>query len=396
MRPIAYPEAFNFHPNNFFLHRVKVSNANKKGLLKLLFKFEEDQTLDRLEIASCDLGQLNFTFAQGAFNFINLTNNILTVDHEKAMNLRAVENLEVRNNVVQSLENGGKLSLQVESRVSIENNTFENYDNETHFDILDLEFGQSLQSVQITNSNLGRIKSNFMLDVTVSQMEMSFNKMMKLDGENILTIVVKDFIFSNNQVEAVITEAFNVEVSNEMQISNNNFEHIQDKTFQNIKPQSSNSKLSIINNTFESYELGFKELNPNWSHVKLERIHLNVNCDCRLAEYLFDQNMSETENKWRQSLYCDGSGNKTLTLHQNIFSFGQEHCSFDENIAIIIVGVTVGIILVLIIICLFLQKKTIRNMRDKVTSEAVKKFMVPASSTLEHNVEGIIDIYGKR
>ena len=350
-------------------------------------KFDEDQTLDRLEIVECNLGQLNFTFAQGAFNFIHISNNILTVGHEKAMDLKAVENLELRNNVVQSLENGGKLSLSVESRVSIENNTFENYDNETDFDILDLEFGQSLQSVQITNSNLGRIKSNFMLDVTLSQMEMSFNKM-KLDGENILAIVVKNFTFSNNQVEAVITEAFNVKVSDEMLIINNNFEHIQDKSFRGIRPQSSSAKLSIINNSLQSYEQGFKELDSKWSNVQLESIHLKVGCDCSLPEYLFDQIMSETENKWRQSLYCDGSGDETFTEPKNIFSYGQENCSDDDHLVIIIAGATVGVILILITIFLIFQKKVTRKMRAKVTSEAVQKFMVPASSTLEHNVEG--------
>ena len=358
------------------------------GGLTSLFKFDKEEPLERLEITECNLGRVNYTFVEGAFTFVNISNNIITVDQKKVMDLEA-KNVTLQNNVVEALENGGKLVLKVKNNLLIENNTFENYQNETDFDILDLKFSQSLEQVKITNSNLGRIKSNFMFDIKVRNFEMSSNTL-TLDNRNILKFsVVKQFNFTNNLVEDVITEALDLTVFGVVLIINNTFEHLQTQSFEGIHPAEeageqsleSAAKLVFINNRIGSYEREFLTLKQDWSDWELELgdINLKVDCDCSL-DHLFDQfQTSQTKNKWTQSLYCAGDGSAEL-----IANFIEENCHQDETfLIIIIVSCVAGSLLIIVIMFIIIK----RNMKERMTREAIRKFVVPAFSLHHSTVE---------
>ena len=223
----------------------------------------------------------------------------------------------------------GTARVRVEESLHLENNSVARVaglgsTTSTLFEVLDITFPASVHRVKITGSNLGRIKSNFMSGIEVQNIEISRSRM-KLDGESTFKIAAGNFQFTNNQVEAVVTEAVAVSVKDEATIAHNNFEHLQQQSLRNIKPVGEMSKLALVNNSFHNFERGFLQLDPDWGNIgqlEVGTINLQEPCDCNLIHQLTAATKphSETapaENKLIKSSFCIGdniSGTSFYTL----------------------------------------------------------------------------------
>ena len=128
-------------------------------------------------------------------------------------------------------------------------------------------------------------------------------------------ISADEFLFANNQVESIITEAFNITVSDVAKIINNSFEHLQRQSFTRIRPAPGNlmSELKIINNDFHNFEPGFLQLSHDWDDsglLTLVQINLHKACDCNLdlANAKKLNSSQDLENKLLNSSFCIGEG----------------------------------------------------------------------------------------
>ena len=322
--------AFNFSENlkGLYLQKVQFTLANRKGLIKSLFSFAH--TVHRLELTECDLGNLNYTLVQGDFVFANISGNEWTVSQGRSLAISGFS-VNVKDNIISLAENGtGDITLRVREngRLTLQNNSLQHLGEvaRTLFEVMDIKFSSLINSVKMSRSNLGRIKSNFMSGIELEKNLEISDSTMKLDGEHVLNITASKFIFTGNHVEALITEALSVVVSDEASITHNNFDHLQSQSLTNIKPKTQMSKLEFINNSFQAFERGFLEVHPDWDNsemLALDKINLRVPCDCNLIQIASSrETRTQTENKLIKSSFCNGDTNSgNFILHFIIFIF---------------------------------------------------------------------------
>ena len=324
------PGAFNFSENlkALYLQKVTVSEANRKGLLKTLFNFTH--TVHKLEISDCDLGRVNYSLVRGDFVFANISNNEWTLSEGRALDISGFSVNMKDNNIRVPVSGSGDIKMRIRENgsLTLQNNRIEFSEEEarTMFEVMEIKFSDFINFVKISRSNLGRIKSNFMSGIELRENLEISESSMKLDGEHVLNITARKFIFSQNHVEALITEALDVSVSEEATITDNIFEHLQSQSLRNIKPKTQMSKLEFLNNSFQAFERGFLEVHPDWDNsemLALDKINLRVPCDCNLIQIASSrETRTQTENKLIKSSFCNGdtsSGN--FILHFIIFIF---------------------------------------------------------------------------
>ena len=324
------PGAFHFSENlkGLYLQKVKVSEANRKGLLKTLFNFTH--TVPKLEISESDLGHLNYSLVRGDFVFANISNNEWTLSEGKALDISGFS-LNMKDNRITLPEAGSgdiKMKIRENGSLTLQNNRIEFSEEgaRTMFEVMEIKFSDLINFVKISRSNLGRIKSNFMSGIELRENLEISESSMKLDGEYILNITARKFIFTQNHVEALITEALDVSVSEEATITDNIFEHLQSQSLRNIKPKTQMSKLEFLNNSFQAFERGFLEVHPDWDNsemLALDKINLRVPCDCNLIQIASSrETRTQTENKLIKSSFCNGDTNSgNFILHFIIFIF---------------------------------------------------------------------------
>ena len=324
------PWAFNFSENlkGLYLQKVKVKEANRKGLIKSLFSFTH--TVHRLELFECDLGNVNYALVRGDFVFANISRNKWTVSQGRSLDISGFS-VNMKDNIIRLAETGsGDIEMRVREKgsLTLQNNTLQHSGEEarTMFEVMDIKFSGAINSVKISRSNLGRIKSNFMSGIELEKNLEISDSTMKLDGENVLNITASKFIFTRNHVEALITEALSVTVRDEASITNNIFDHLQSQSITNIKPKTQMSKLEFINNSFQAFERGFLEVHPDWDNsemLALDKINLRVPCDCNLIQIASSrETRTQTENKLIKSSFCNGDTNSgNFILHFIIFIF---------------------------------------------------------------------------
>ena len=326
------PRAFNFSKNlkGLYLKQVKMSDTNRRGLLKTLLNF--DHTVTTLEISECDLGNLNYTLVRGDFVFANISGNEWTLSQGRALDISGYS-VNMKDNII-SVSGAGNGDIEMRIRengsLTMQSNRLEFAEAEATrpmFEVMAIKFSDFINFVKISGSNLGRIKSNFMSGIELRKNLEISEATMKLDGENILNITTRKFIFRQNYVEALITEALNVSVSEEATITDNIFDHLQSQSLlANIKPKTQMSKLTFLNNSFQSYERGFLEVHPDWDNsemLALDKINLRVPCDCNLLHIASArETRTQTENKLIKSSFCNGDTNSgNFILHFIIFIF---------------------------------------------------------------------------
>ena len=294
-------------------------------MIKALFKFAHP--VSKLEISDCDLGHLNYTLIQGDFVFANISGNKWTLSQGRALDISAIS-LNMKDNIITLPETGsGDIEMRIRENGSLtmQNNSPKDMARSL-FEVMDIKFSTYINSVKITRSNLGRIKSNFMSGIELRKNLEISDSTMKLDGENVFNIMVRKFIFTNNHVTAVITEALNISASEEVTMTDNIFEHLQSKSLSSIKPTTQISKLEFVNNSFQSFERGFLEVHPDWDNsemLKLDKINLRVPCDCNLIQISSPgDTQTQTENKLIKSSFCNGDTNSgNFILYFIIFIF---------------------------------------------------------------------------
>ena len=324
------PRAFHFSEKlqGLYLQKVRVSGANRRGLIKTLINFSH--LVPRLVITQCDLGNLNYTLVRGDFVFANISGNEWTVSQGRALDISG-HSVNMEDNLIRLPEAGsGDIEMRIRDNgsLSLMRNKLQTSGHEarTMFEVMELKFPDFINSVKISRSNLGRIKSNFMSGMEVEKNLEISDSTMRLDGEDILNIMARKFIFTRNHVEALNTEALSVSVSEEASITDNIFDHLQHHSLTNIKPKTQMSKLEFINNSFRAFERGFLEVHPDWDNsemLALDKINLRVPCDCNLIQIASSrETRTQTENKLIKSSFCNGdtsSGN--FILHFIIFIF---------------------------------------------------------------------------
>ena len=308
-----------------------MSEANRKGLLKTLFNF--DHTVIKLEISECDLGNLNYTLVRGDFVFANISVNEWTVSQGRAIDISSYS-VNMKDNIIRvSGAGSGDIEMRIRENGSLtmQRNRLEFAeagDTRPMFEVMSIKFSDFINFVKISGSNLGRIKSNFMSGIELRKNLEISESTMKLDGEDIFNITARKFIFRQNYVEALITEALNVSVREEAEITNNIFDHLQSQSLlSNIKPKTQMSKLEFLNNSFQAFERGFLEVHPDWDNsemmLALDKINLRVPCDCNLIQIASArETRTQTENKLIKSSFCNGDTNSgNFILHFIIFIF---------------------------------------------------------------------------
>lgn len=306
-----------------------MSEANRIGLLKTLFNFAH--TVTKLEISECDLGNLNYTLVRGDFVFANISSNEWTVSQGRALDISGYS-VNMKDNII-SVSGAGSGDIEMRIR---ENGSLTMQSNRLQFaeagatrpmfEVMAIKFSDFINFVKISRSNLGRIKSNFMSGIELRKNLEISESTMKLDGEHILNITARKFIFRQNYVEALITEALNVSVREEAAITDNIFDHLQSQSLANIKPKTQMSKLDFLNNSFQAFERGFLEVHPDWDNsemLALDKINLRVPCDCNLIQIASArETRTQTENKLIKSSFCNGDTNSgNFILHFIIFIF---------------------------------------------------------------------------
>lgn len=306
-----------------------MSDANRIGLLKTLFNFAH--TVTKLEISECDLGNLNYTLVRGDFVFANISSNEWTVSQGRALDISGYS-VNMKDNII-SVSGAGSGDIEMRIR---ENGSLTMQSNRLQFaeagatrpmfEVMAIKFSDFINFVKISRSNLGRIKSNFMSGIELRKNLEISESTMKLDGEHILNITARKFIFRQNYVEALITEALNVSVREEAAITDNIFDHLQSQSLANIKPKTQMSKLDFLNNSFQAFERGFLEVHPDWDNsemLALDKINLRVPCDCNLIQIASArETRTQTENKLIKSSFCNGDTNSgNFILHFIIFIF---------------------------------------------------------------------------
>ena len=306
-----------------------MSEANRIGLLKTLFNFAH--TVTKLEISECDLGNLNYTLVRGDFVFANISSNEWTLSQGRALDISGYS-VNMKDNII-SVSGAGSGDIEMRIR---ENGSLTMQSNRLQFaeagatrpmfEVMAIKFSDFINFVKISRSNLGRIKSNFMSGIELRKNLEISESTMKLDGEHILNITARKFIFRQNYVESLITEALNVSVTEEAAITDNIFDHLQSQSLANIKPKTQMSKLDFLNNSFQAFERGFLEVHPDWDNsemLALDKINLRVPCDCNLIQIASArETRTQTENKLIKSSFCNGDTNSgNFILHFIIFIF---------------------------------------------------------------------------
>ena len=117
------------------------------------------------------------------------------------------------------------------------------------------------------------MRRRFITDIELESLEVSGCRM-TLENDEILKLTVNKFIFVNNDVEVLVTEALMLTVSELARIANNTFQHLQLKSFTNVSPLAKSSVLEIRNNRIENFESGFLILNSDWDRLEIENILL--------------------------------------------------------------------------------------------------------------------------
>ena len=192
-------------------------------------------------------------------NNVTLKRNTIHASSEKAVILKANENL------------------------NIEENTF------TESNALDLNFpGLGLRSIILRGTDLKRPKTGF-IDAKVWGTLLIDNCQMKLDNEESFVVDVQQHLtFANNTVYSMNTGSFKALVREKVEILDNVFEHCQEKIFQEINP-TKNSTMVMRRNTFFKFEDGFLKLdefiesNLNEFNIDISQVDLLKECHCSLA-----------------------------------------------------------------------------------------------------------------
>ena len=309
------------------MKKVQFTRVNPRGRIQTLFNVESD--LDILEISDCNLWTLNYTFLKANTSKTKIINNEFTVDRDGAFIIEARE-LSVAKNKIKKMKGTMELrSHGVDSWILIENNEVEfskqsqEMDNIFH---LNFEAGQRVDTVKIVNTNLGELRGKYISDILVDSLEISGCRL-TLENEDILDLSVRRFIFENNRVENIISEAFRLRVRELGQIKNNSFQHVQEKSFARIAPGTpATSSLKIKNNWIQNFESGFLILQQNWIKLQIENIFLNKSCDCQLNPFTRDQLKVITNDVLIetavQNTYCKDVKSKLV----HFYDFSREHC----------------------------------------------------------------------
>ena len=307
------------------MKKVQFTRVNPRGGIETLFNVGSD--LDILEISDCNLGTLNYTFLSAKTLNTKIINNDFTLDHESAFIIKA-RNWSVVQNKIKKVKGRMEIgSHGVNSRVLIENNEVEfskesqETDNIFH---LNFEAGQRVAAVKIVNTNLGKLRRKFISDISLDTLEIS-DCSLTLDNEGILDLSVRRFVFVNNQVENIKSEAFRLRVGELGMIANNSFQHVQLESFARIAPASpAPPSLEIKNNWIENFEPGFLIIQQNWSKLQIENVFLNKSCDCQLNLFTTDQikliNNEVLIGTVVQNTYC------TKLKLVNFYDYSREHC----------------------------------------------------------------------
>merc|ERR1711974_534412 len=98
----------------------------------------------------------------------------------------------------------------------------------------------------------GELRRKSISDISVDTLEISGCRL-TLENEDILDLSFRRFIFVNNQVESIISEALRLRVGELGQIRNNSFQHVQLESFARIAPApAATPSLEIKNNWIEN------------------------------------------------------------------------------------------------------------------------------------------------
>ena len=145
-----------------------------------------------------------------------------------------------------------------------------------------------METIKIQNTNLGEMRGRFITEIELESLHISGCRM-TLENEDILELSVNRFIFVNNLVEVLVTEALQLRVSELALIVNNTFQHLQLKSFTDVAPLTKSSAMEIKSNSVENFESGFLIINQNWKNLEIENLRLEKRCDCHLRLFSTDQ-----------------------------------------------------------------------------------------------------------
>lgn len=321
---------FNLSLETLLLKKVQFTRVNPKGGIRTLFNVKSD--LDILEISDCNLGTLNYTFLKAKTMKTKINNNDFTLDHDNAFIIEA-RNLSIAQNKIKKVKGSMEFtSYGVNSLVEIESNEVKfsaqsrEKDNIFH---LNFEAGQRVRTLKIENTYLGKLNRKFISDISVDTLEIS-GCWLTLENEDILDLSVRRFLFVNNRVEIIVSEALQLRVGELGQIANNSFQHVQLKSFSRLAPTPASSvppRLEIKNNWIENFESGFLIIQQNWIKLQLENIFLNKSCDCQFNIFTKDQlqviNKDVLIQAVDQSTYCTDVKMELV----NFYDYSNDHCT---------------------------------------------------------------------
>ena len=369
---------------------------------KFLFYPKEAMSLVRIE--NCSIATTDkVTFIRARAHKVEIVGNTLRLEGslESSLDLTGNQVRLIGNKIHTKIDRAitveTKEELLVEANELIHNNS----------DVLDFSFpGGGLTSITIANSNLHRLKNNF-INAKARQISI-VNCKFKLDNEySIISERVREFKFSNNEVGQMNTEAIIVNVTEKVEILGNIFEHCQEKVFYNID-STENATFVFSNNTFMKFEDGFLKLAPtvegNLGNSSLSDIILMKQCDCLLTHDIVTEDgidlrseavhTEETENekkreeKLETSIKClNGPTNKLTSLTSFIRdSFFCRRVDDQDELRAVegktwIVWLVVGLVvfLVIVAICLYSIFKA-RLIERRMTQRAISRcHPVPAS-----------------
>ena len=277
------------HINTKFSPDVLVLLNSKIIAGKVLVKSQQGYVFDvsyKMKLLSVENCTINTTvgayFIKARSTEVRIKNNDLNLPEafEPCFDIKG-DNITFSRNTINA-KTDRTVTLNTTQHLLMENNTFENENS----DILQLSFPrEGLQSIRLLQSNLNRPKESF-IQTKVRELEVK-DCYFKFDNEKVFVVEAETFLFSNNHLSKLDTDALEITATEVIKVTGNTFEHCQERVFVDIVPEESTTEVYFDNNTFIQFEDGFLKLpaalEENPSHLHITHTSLLKQCTCLLV-----------------------------------------------------------------------------------------------------------------
>ena len=200
-------------------------------------------------------------------NNVTLKRNTIHASSEKAISLKANENL------------------------NIEENTF------TESNALDLNFpGLGLRSIILRGTDLKRPKMGFIRAKVLGTLRID-NCQIELDNKEVFVVDVQHLSVANSTVYSMNRESFKAHVRSQVEILDSFFEDCKPKAFYGINGKKGPA-MTMRRNTFLNFKNGclmLDKFNENFDvDLEIARIDLLKKCHCWLAHELITEDLEKS------------------------------------------------------------------------------------------------------